>query len=74
MPPVSPSARQQCRDPTDADGYVVYFEQLSEDDPLHATNTTAVDVGNTTQYTLSGVIPKCTYKNLKRFLKEIYQM
>ena len=57
--------------PTDADGYIVYFEQLSEDDPLHATNTTAVDVGNTTQYTLSGVIPKCTYSITVRAYQDL---
>ena len=35
---------------TEADGYVVYSTQLPQ-----STNTTAVDVGNVTQYTLGGV-------------------
>ena len=35
---------------TEADGYVVYSTPQS-------TNTTAVDVGNVTQYTLEGLVP-----------------
>ena len=58
---------------TDADGYVVYIEQLSDvyDDPLYSTNTTAVDVGNTTQYTLSEVIPECTYNITVRAYQDL---
>ena len=47
-------------DPTEADGYVVY-----------TTNTTAIDVGNTTQYTLSGVILKSTYNITVRAYQDL---
>ena len=47
-------------DATDADGYVVY-----------TTHTTAVDVGNTTQYTLSGVILKSTYSITVRAYQDL---
>ena len=50
---------------TDADGYVIYFEQLC------TTNITAVDVGNTTQYTLSGVIPGYTYSITVRAYQDL---
>ena len=60
-------------DATDADGYVVYFEpSLNENDnPLCTTNRTAVDVGNTTQYTLRGVIPECTYSITVRAYQDL---
>ena len=44
----------------DADGYVVY-----------TTNRTSVDVGNTTQYTLSEVILKCTYNITVRAYQDL---
>ena len=47
-------------DPIEADGYVVY-----------TTNTTAVDVGNTTRYTLSGVILKSTYSITVRAYQDL---
>ena len=47
-------------DATEADGYVVY-----------TTNTTAIDVGNTTQYTLSGVILKSTYNITVRAYQDL---
>ena len=50
---------------TDANGYVVYFEQF-------LSNTTAsVDVGNTTQCTLSGVISGCTYSVTVRAYQDL---
>ena len=41
---------------SDADGYVVYSTQV----PFNV-NTTAVDVGNVTQYTLEGMVPGNRY-------------
>ena len=60
-------------DAADADGYVVYLKPSSDayDDLLCITNKTAVDVGNTTQYTLSGVIPKCTYSITVRAYQDL---
>ena len=54
---------------TDADGYVIYFEQLPK--ALCTTNTTAVDVGNTTQYTLRGVILKGSYSITVRAYQDL---
>ena len=57
----------------DADGYVVYLKPPSDayDDPLFITNRTAVDVGNTKQYTLIGVIPECTYSITVRAYQDL---
>ena len=58
---------------TDADGYVVYFKQLSDayDNSLQTRNRTAVDVGNTTQYTLRGIIPVCIYSITVRAYQDL---
>ena len=39
---------------SDADGYVVYYKTSTE-------STSAVDVGNVTQYTLGGLVPHQNY-------------
>ena len=39
---------------SDADGYVVYYNTSTE-------STSAVDVGNVTQYTLGGLVPHRNY-------------
>ena len=49
---------------TDADGYVVYSTAQS-------TNTTAVDVGNVTQYTLGGLVPGNTYNITVRAYQDL---
>ena len=49
---------------TEADGYVVYSTPQS-------TNTTAVDVGNVTQYTLEGVVPGNTYNMTVRAYQDL---
>ena len=41
-------------DAADADGYVVYYNTSTE-------STSAVDVGNVTQYTLGGLVPQQNY-------------
>ena len=41
-------------DAADADGYVVYYNTCTE-------STSAVDVGNVTQYTLGGLVPHRSY-------------
>ena len=49
---------------TEADGYVVYSTPQS-------TNTTAVDVGNVTQYTLEGLVPGNTYNITVRAYQDL---
>ena len=49
---------------TEADGYVVYSTAQS-------TNTTAVDVGNVTQYTLGGLVPGNTYNITVRAYQDL---
>ena len=49
---------------TEADGYVVYSTTQS-------TNTTAVDVGNVTQYTLEGLVPGNTYNITVRAYQDL---
>ena len=51
---------------TEADGYVVYSTQLPQ-----STNTTAVDVGNVTQYTLGGLVPGNTYNITVRAYQDL---
>ena len=51
---------------TEADGYVVYSTQLPQ-----STNTTAVDVGNVTQYTLGGLVPWNTYNITVRAYQDL---
>ena len=51
---------------TEADGYVVYSTQL-----LQSTNTTAVGVGNVTQYTLGGLVPGNTYNITVRAYQDL---
>ena len=51
---------------TEADGYVVYITQLPQ-----STNTTAVDVGNVTQYTLGGLVPGNTYNITVRAYQDL---
>ena len=51
---------------TEADGYVVYSTQLPQ-----STNTTAVDVGNVTQYTLRGLVPGNTYNITVRAYQDL---
>ena len=49
---------------TEADGYVLYTNAQS-------TNTTAVDVGNVTQYTLEGLVPGNTYNITVRAYQDL---
>ena len=51
-------------DATEADGYVVYSTQLPQ-------STTAVDVGNVTQYTLGGLVPGNTYNITVRAYQDL---
>ena len=51
---------------TEADGYVVYSTQLPQ-----STNTTAVDVGNVTQYTLGGLVPGNLYNITMRAYQDL---
>ena len=51
---------------TDADGYVVYNRQLGT-----TVNTSAVDVGNVTQYTLRGLVPGNTYSITVRAYQDL---
>ena len=51
----------------EADGYVVY----STAQPPQSTNTTAVDVGNVTQYTLGGLVPGNTYNITVRAYQDL---
>ena len=51
---------------TEADGYVVYSTAQ-----LQSSNTTAVDVGNVTQYTLEGLVPGNTYNITVRAYQDL---
>ena len=56
-------------DATDADGYVIQL--LEDDDTLCTTNRTAVDVGNTTQYTFRAVISEHAYSITVRAYQDL---